>query len=204
MAGNEAAIKDILNQVLEEYGGRISIDGGSKVLVSDTSIANAIHAATEPVRTPFGPSITVAARGDPSEDPSQVEGIAKLEPVDSLKMDFFSHAVFGVLAEDPKFILQGLKHTIYALQPKGIAIVVALKLESGQTKTDGGEEQFQISMEDKMTYQSKGKIQKLTDILEYAGFERGKIRSFERTTEAGGKKEEAEVILAMKWDQLNA
>lgn len=34
------------------------------------------------------------------------------------------------------------------------------------------------------------------------GFERGKIRSFEKSSDAGGKKVDAEVVLAMKWDQL--
>ena len=200
MAGTGPSLTKILNDVLDEFGSRISIDGGSKVLVSDTNIAKDIHKATEAVRTPFGPSITVAGQG--SEDASQVQGVADVKPVNDLQMDFYTHAIFGVAQEDPKFVLQGLKHMVYALRPKGIAIVVALNLETKEA--EGQEGQFQVSMEDKLKYQSKGKINKLTDVLEYAGFERGKIRTFDRTTEIDGQKVEAEVILAMKWDQLTA
>ena len=85
------------------------------------------------------------------------------------------------------------------MAPKGVAVVISLKTESGQSGDDGN---VTVSLEDKMKYQSKGKIEKLADVLEYAGFEKGKIRSFEKSTEAGGKKADAEIVLAMKWDQL--
>lgn len=55
-----------------------------------------------------------------------------------------------------------------------------------------------------MKYQSKGKITKFTDVLEFAGFERGRIKSMEMSAEVGGKNVDAEVVLAMKWDQLSA
>ena len=115
-------------------------------------------------------------------------------------MDHYSHAVFGLSAEDPKYVLEGLRHMIYAMQPKAISIVIQIKQESGEER-DG---QFTVDLVDKMKYQSKGKVNSLSDVLEYAGFERGKIRSFEKTSEVGGQKVEAEVVLAMKWDQLNA
>jgi hypothetical protein len=200
---SDQAIPDILNQLLCEYGSRISIDGGSSILASDPSIASAIAQATRDVRTPYGPSITIATRSgqDAPSDLSSIEGgNVSTEDVDRLKMDHFTHAVFGVRSEDPKFVLQGLKHMIYALRPKGVAIVISIKQQSGQ----GQGEQFNVALEDKIKFQSKGKAEKLTDVLEYAGFERGKIRSFERSSEVNGEKVEAEVVLAMKWDQLNA
>ena len=88
---------------------------------------------------------------------------------------------------------------ITAMQPKAVAIVIAVKQESQQAEGDN----YTLSMEDKMTYQSKGKIQTLTDVLEFAGFEKGKIRSFQKSTKVGGKEFEAEVLLARKWDQLS-
>ena len=116
-----------MKQVLDEYSGRISIDGGSKLLVSDADIVTALHTAKEPVCTPYGPTFTIASRGSGSEDSSKVEGIATFQPVDNLKMDFFTHASFGVSNENPKYILQDLKNMTYALQPRGIAIVTAIK-----------------------------------------------------------------------------
>lgn len=202
MAESAKVIPDLLRQVLDEYGGRISIDGGSKVLVSDVDVANALFETTEPVRTPYGPTITIVQRGQPGEDSSRLPQNASLKPVDNLEFDHYSHAVFGIVSEDPKFIFQGLKAMITAMQPKAIAVVISLKQESKQV--EGQEGQFSMALEDKMTYQSKGKIQKLTDVLEYAGFERGKIRSFDKSSEAGGKKIDAEIVLAMKWDQLSA
>lgn len=201
MSREEAAIPDILNQVLDEYGGRISIDGGSEVLVSDAQVAHALYKATEGVRNPEGPKITVAKRGLQGENDSDIEGIAncRFEPADNLRFEFYTHALFGVASEDPKFILQGLKYMITAMRPKAIAVVICPKMESGQTT---GEDQLTLSMEDKLKYQSKGKVEKLSDVLEYAGFERGKIRGMEKSSEAAGAKVEAEVVLAMKWDQL--
>lgn len=199
MANNEKAIGDVLDQVIREFGARIKIDGGSNVLVSDANVAHAIYKSTEAVRTPYGPKITVAKRGIPGEESSRIEGVATYKAVEQLDMDHFTHAIFGVASEDPKFIMQGMKAMIYSLQPKGVAVVISIKTESGQQGEDG---QLTVSLEDKMKYQSKGKIEKLADVLEYAGFEKGKIRSYDKTTEAGGKKTDAEVVLAMKWDQL--
>ena len=88
---------------------------------------------------------------------------------------------------------------ITAMQPKGVAIVIAVKQESKQVEGDD----YTLSLEDKMTYQSKGKLQTLQDVLEFAGFEKGKIRSFQKSTKIDGKEYEAEVILARKWDQLS-
>lgn len=196
MAGTGSALKSLLSDVLNDFGGRLSIDGSSRILVSDTNIAIDLHEATKSVRTPYGPTITVAGQG--REDASKVKDIADIKPLNDLQMDYYTHSFFGVAQEDPKFVLQGLKHMVYALRPKGIAVLMALRLETKETEG----EQFQVSLEDKMKYQSKGKIEALTDVVYYAGFERGKIRSFDRTTEVDGQKTDAEVVLAMKWDQL--
>ena len=200
MAGNTEATSDILNQTLDQYGSRIGFNGASKILVSDGNIAKIMHKATESHRTPYGPHIIVADRGQGSEGSSDLQGIAETKPIESLEMDTYTHAIWGLAGEDPKTILQGLKWMIYALRPKGVAIVTSPKLETG--KSEGEEGQVTVGLEEKMLYQSKGKIGKLTDVLEYAGFERGKIRSQEKSSDAGGQKVEAEVVLAMKWDQL--
>lgn len=200
------AITNILQQVLDEYGARLSIDAGSHVLVSDAAIAKSLFTATEAVRTPYGPIINVASRG--AADQSQVEGIknASVETVENLmnkKQDHFTHAVFGVNSEDPKYILEGLKTMRHCLRPKGYAVVISLKTET-KAAEDGGE--ATVSLEDKLKYQSKGKVTCLSDVLEYAEFERGRIRSVEMTSDVkvNGKAQEAEVILAAKWDQLSA
>lgn len=190
----------ILKDILGEFGGRISIDGGSKVLVSDLNIAQALFETTENVRTPYGPLLTIASREQGTTDASKLPPNTHQIQADKLKMDFYTHAVFGVSSEDPKYVLEGIKHMIYAMQPKGYAVVIALRQQTGQAD-DGN---YVIDLVDKMTYQSKGKITKFTDVLEFAGFERGRIKSMEKSVEVGGKKVDAEVVLAMKWDQLNA
>ncbi|KAF2207261.1 hypothetical protein CERZMDRAFT_107827 [Cercospora zeae-maydis SCOH1-5] len=201
----------ILHSVLSEFGSRLNIHGGSKVLVSDTSLAQALYELTEPVRTPFGPTLTVASQEQP--DASQVSHIpnATVLAADKLAMDHYTHAVFGVSGEDPKYIFGGIKHTIYALQPKGYAVIVALKQEtkkvgSAGSAADGeGEGGFQVSLDDKMKYQSKGRINNLEDALYYAGFERGRVKKLEdKKAVVDGVDVEAQVFLAMKWDQLTA
>ncbi|RMX90390.1 hypothetical protein D0869_00142 [Hortaea werneckii] len=233
-AAKDSATSDILRQVFAEYSSRLSIDGGSKLLVSDTATALQIADVTKDIRTPYGPRITIATRGQETASPSSsssgsVEGgptpsavpedlNCTAEPLDSLtaKMDHFTHAVFVVNGtEDPKFVMQGFKWMHYALRPKGVAIVVALKVESGKSEGNGedgggsggggGEEGgFTVGLEDKILYQTKGRAKGLGDVLEFAGFERGKIRSWEVGTEGvfGGRKREGNVVLAMKWDQL--
>lgn len=120
-------------------------------------------------------------------------------------MDHYTHAVFGVSGEDPKYIFGGIKHTIYALQPKGYAVVIALKQETKQVSTGEGEGEFQVSLDDKMKYQSKGRINNLEDALHYAGFERGRVKKLEdKKAVVDGQDVEAQVFLAMKWDQLTA
>ncbi|RMY04677.1 hypothetical protein D0868_06826 [Hortaea werneckii] len=236
MATNQdSPTSDILRQVFAEYSSRLSIDGGSKLLVSDTATALQIAALTKDIRTPYGPRITIATRGQETASPSSSSGSVEggpttintvpeglnctTEPLDSLtaKMDHFTHAVFIVNGtEDPKFVMQGFKWMHYALRPKGVAVVVALKVESGKSEGNGedgggsagaggGEEGgFTVGLEDKILYQTKGRAKGLGDVLEFAGFERGKIRSWEVGTEGvfGGRKREGNVVLAMKWDQL--
>lgn len=198
MADTTAATATILKDTLEEYNSKIPIHYNAKVLVSDANVARTIYEHTAPVRNTFGPKIIIASRGEENPpDVSSMEGVSS-KSLESLEMDTYTHAVFGLSGEDPKFILKGLQWMIHALQPKGVAIVTSLKIESGEAE----EGQFKVGLEEKMLYQSKGKVGKLTDVLEYAGFERGKIRSHERSAEVGGKKVEAEVVLAMKWDQL--
>ncbi|GAB1731082.1 hypothetical protein NU195Hw_g7155t1 [Hortaea werneckii] len=237
-APQDSPTADILRQVFAEYSSRLSIDGASQLLVSDVPTALQIADLTKELRTSYGPRITIATRGTDSSSggPGHTPAMSTVpeelnctaEPVDSLtaKMDHFTHAVFLVQGtEDPKFVLQGLKWIHYALRPKGVAVVVALKVESGKSAADGdgggggnGEGQggsgagggreeeggFTVGLEDKILYQTKGKAKGLGDVLEFAGFERGKIRSWEVETQGlfGGRKREGNVVLAMKWGQL--
>ena len=198
MPDTAKATADVIQQVVEEYGVRLKFDHLSKILCSDANVARTIYEATKDVRSNFGPQIVIASRGGESESSANVGDIATFKGLDDLEMDFYSHAVWGLASEDPKTILQGFKYMIHALRPKGIALVTSLKQQSGEA--DDG--QYTVNLEEKMMYQSKGKIQKLSDVLEYAGFERGKIRSQEKTTEAGGERIDAEVVLAINWDQL--
>ncbi|KAI7583002.1 hypothetical protein KC343_g20098, partial [Hortaea werneckii] len=179
---------DILRQVFAEYSSRLSIDGASQLLVSDTPTALQIADLTKELRTSYGPHITIATRGtEPSSSgsgpapamssPVPDELNCTTEPLDSLtaKMDHFTHAVFIVQGtEDPKFVMQGLKWMHYALRPKGVAVVVALKVESGKSQADGDsgegkgsvgdgsggrevEGGFTVGLEDKILYQTKGR-----------------------------------------------
>lgn len=126
------AYSAILKQVLDEFGGRISIDGGSKVLVSDRNIAQALFDTTEDVRTPYGPTLTIASREQGSADASSLPANTDQIQADKLTMDFYTHAVFGVSSEDPKYVLEGLKHMIHAMRPKGYAS--SLRFESRPDK----------------------------------------------------------------------
>ncbi|KAI7529997.1 hypothetical protein KC317_g20187, partial [Hortaea werneckii] len=143
---------DILRQVFAEYSSRLSIDGASQLLVSDTPTALQIADLTKEVRSSYGPRITIATRGTDSSSSPGSAGVGSTptnlpedlncstEPLDSLtaKMDHFTHAVFIVQGtEDPKFVMQGFKWMHYALRPKGIAVVIALKVESGKSAADG-------------------------------------------------------------------
>ncbi|KAK5173049.1 uncharacterized protein LTR77_003171 [Saxophila tyrrhenica] len=199
MSNTDKETSDILQQVLQEYGSRISIQYNANILVSDPNVARTIYDQTASIRNTFGPKIVIASRGEADPDVSGLEHVT-VKSLESLEMDQYTHAIFCLSNEDPKVVLKGLQWMIHALQPKGIAIVTSLKVEAG--KVEGEEGQFNVGLEEKMLFQSKGKIGKLTEVLEYAGFERGKIRSHERSTEAGGGKTDAEVVLAMKWDQL--
>ncbi|KAI7266103.1 hypothetical protein KC345_g8278 [Hortaea werneckii] len=244
-AQEDSPTSDILRQVFAEYSSRLSIDGGATLLVSDTPTALQIADLTKDIRTPYGPHITIATRGTDSSSSSSSSSSSgsaggeagtatnipeelncTFEPLDSLtaKMDHFTHAFFTVQGtEDPKFVMRGFKWMHYALRPKGVAVVVALKVESGKSEADenggegkgqggsgsggdGKEEEggFTVGLEDKILYQTKGKAQGLGDVLEFAGFERGKIRSWEVETQGsfGGSRREGRVVLGMKWDQL--
>jgi hypothetical protein len=169
MPDTAKATADLINQVVEEYGGRLKFDHTSKILCSDANVARAMYEGSKDYRSSFGPQIVIASRGPESGSGANLDGIATLKALDDLEMDFYTHAVWGLAGEDPKTILTGFKYMIHALRPKGIAIVTSLKQKSGE----GEDGQFSVGLEEKMMYQSKGKINNLSDVLEYAGFERG-------------------------------
>ena len=201
MTAAQKATSTILRQILDEYGTGINLTASSKLLTSDANVARALASATEDIRTPFGPIITIAVR-----DSQQAESVAKViddiphaskTDVKDLAMDFFTHAVFGVEGEDPKIVYEGLKYVIFSLQPKGVGIVVALRQETGQT-----EEGFSVDLDDKIKYQSRGRLEDLQDVVRFVGFETGKIRRLDRSVDVDGKTVQAQVMLTRKWDQL--
>jgi hypothetical protein len=171
MGDSAQATADILKQVLEEYSARLRIAHNANILVSDANVANTLYEETKSIRNSYGPKIIIASRGENDPDVSGMEGVS-VKPLESLEMDTYTHSVFGLSGEDPKTILKGLQWMIHALQPKGIAIVTSLKIEAGKAE---GEGEYNVGLEEKMLYQSKGKIGKLTDVLEYAGFEKGRL-----------------------------
>ncbi|EMC99392.1 hypothetical protein BAUCODRAFT_401900 [Baudoinia panamericana UAMH 10762] len=196
MTSNEATGLAILADVLSEYRDRISIDGSSKILCTSATVAKHVAEQVKDISTPYGPKFTVVSKDSQT---SELGPNITSEPMDGLmaKMDYFSHAITDVSAEDGRSCMEIMKWAKYALQPKGIAVVIALKKQG-----DAGAEE--TDLRDRIVKQSKGRVQSLSDVLESAGFETGKIRSTERSVEVEGKRVEAELVLAMKWDQLTA
>ncbi|KAK5708129.1 hypothetical protein LTR97_000669 [Elasticomyces elasticus] len=187
----------ILTNLLNEFSARLSIDGSSRILVTDATVARHLVEMTRSIATPYGPKFTIA-----SAEPGVPQDVGDLGPnvmteqitnMDG-KMDHFTHAVTDVSLASGRTCMDIMKWAKYALKPKGILVVVALKQPE-----EGGKE-----LADRLRGESKGRVSGLGDVLEYAGFERGKIKVMERNAEVYGKAVEAEVVLAMKWDQLTA
>ncbi|KAK3109986.1 hypothetical protein LTR53_016193 [Teratosphaeriaceae sp. CCFEE 6253] len=185
----------ILTSVLEEFKDRLSIDGSSRILLTDATVAKHLVALTRDISTPYGPTFTIAtAEPGAATSPGEQEDLGPNVEVKQIadltgKMDHFTHALTDVSRASGKTCMEIMKWAKYALQPKGILVVVALK----RTEAEG-------DFVERMQGQSKGRVSSLGDVLEWAGFERGKVRSMTRGEGAG----EAEVVLAMKWDQLTA
>ncbi|KAK0901143.1 hypothetical protein LTR57_020285 [Friedmanniomyces endolithicus] len=187
----------ILTSVLEEFAARLNIDGSSRILVTDPTLARHLVEMTRPIATAYGPKFTIAVAAPQQNPPatSTAEGdlgpnvttelITELEG----KMDHFTHALADVSLASGKTCMEIMKWARYALQPKGILVAVAL------LKTGDGRELGQ-----RLRGESKGRLGGLGDVLDFAGFERGKVRVMERGEGEG----RAEVVLAMKWDQLTA
>jgi len=182
----------ILTTVLEEFKARLSIDGSSRILVTDATVAKHLVDMTKDISTPYGPKFTIATAEPGAASNAEdlgpnvaTESIQDLTP----KMDHFTHAITDVSRASGKTCMEIMKWAKYALQPKGILVVVALK----RTEEEG-------DFVERMKGQSKGRVNSLGDVLEWAGFERGKIKSMDR----GQGETEAEAVLAMKWDQLTA
>ncbi|KAK3676271.1 hypothetical protein LTR78_004022 [Recurvomyces mirabilis] len=183
----------ILLDILTEYKDRIAIDGSSRILVTDATVAQKLAEQHKDISTPYGPTFTVASAAGGAGEGTKTEDLGQnitVEAMDSLmpKMDYFTHAITDVSLADGKTVMEIMKWAKYALKPKGIAVVVALK------RTEAGE------FKERMLAQSKQRIADLGDIFEFAGFETGKVRRLER----GSGEAEAEVVLGMKWDQLTA
>jgi len=187
----------ILTNLLNEFSSRLSIDGSSRILVTDATVARHLVEMTKSIATPFGPKFTIAvAEPGASVDVDDLGPNVITEQITDMtgKMDTFTHAVTDVSRASGRTCMEIMKWAKYALQPKGILVVVALK----QTE-DGGKE-----LGERLKGESKGRVAGLGDVLEFAGFERGKIKVMDRTANVDGKEAEAEVVLAMKWDQLTA
>ena len=182
----------ILTTLLEEFKARLSIDGSSRILVTDATVAKHLVDMTKDISTPYGPKFTIAtAEPGAASNAEDLGPNVAFESIQDLtpKMDHFTHAITDVSRASGKTCMEIMKWAKYALQPKGILVVVALK----RTEEEG-------DFVERMKGQSKGRVNSLGDVLEWAGFERGKIKSMDR----GQGETEAEAVLAMKWDQLTA
>ena len=187
MATQQNPTSAVLSQMIEEWGARVRIDAGSRILVSSPQLAKDIADLTKAVATPYGPTIVIAARDKASASKATDASAPNTttEAIDDLKMDHFTHAIADVSSEGGKACMTIMKHAHYALAPKGIFIVIALKRDGLLERISG---------------ESKGRVSTLSDVVDFAGFERGKIRGMEKTADGV----EADVVLAMKWDQLTA
>ncbi|KAK4898391.1 hypothetical protein LTR27_003987 [Elasticomyces elasticus] len=188
----------ILTNLLNEFSARLSIDGSSRILVTDATVARHLVEMTRSIATPYGPKFTIAS-AEPGVSSVNVDDLGPNVTTEQItnmdgKMDHFTHAVTDVSLASGRTCMEIMKWAKYALKPKGILVVVALKQPE-----EGGKE-----LADRLRGESKGRVSGLGDVLEYAGFERGKIKVMERSAEVDGKGVEAEVVLAMKWDQLTA
>ncbi|KAK1066111.1 hypothetical protein LTR33_011673 [Friedmanniomyces endolithicus] len=188
----------ILTSVLEEFAARLNIDGSSRILVTDPTLARHLVEMTRPIATAYGPKFTIAvASAGPQQTPSATSGEGDLGPnvttelitAMESKMDHFTHALADVSLASGKTCMEIMKWARYALQPKGIFVAVAL------LKTGDGRE-----LGERLRGESKGRVGGLGDVLDFAVFERGKVRVMERGEGEG----RAEVVLSMKWDQLTA
>ncbi|KAK0941027.1 hypothetical protein LTR29_007445 [Friedmanniomyces endolithicus] len=186
----------ILTAVLEEFAARLNIDGSSRILITDPTLAHHLVEMTRPIATAYGPKFTIAVANGPTQTPTATGGedlgpnvTTELITALESKMDHFTHALADVSLASGKTCMEIMKWARYALQPKGILVAVAL------LKTAEGRE-----LGERLRGESKGRVGGLGDVLDFAGFERGKVRVMERG-EGEGK---AEVVLAMKWDQLTA
>ncbi len=122
MTDSDAATSAILQDVLKEYGPRISIQYNAIILVSGANVAKTIYDQTASIRNSFGPKIVIASRGESAPDVSGMENVS-VKSLESLEMDTYTHAIFGLSHEDPKVVLKGLQWMLHALRPKGVAIV---------------------------------------------------------------------------------
>ena len=50
----------VLTSVLEEFKDRLSIDGGSRILLTDATVAKHLVEMTKDISTPYGPKFTIA------------------------------------------------------------------------------------------------------------------------------------------------
>ncbi|KAK1811171.1 hypothetical protein LTR12_014468 [Friedmanniomyces endolithicus] len=183
----------VLTAVLEEFAARLNIDGSSRILVTDPTLARHLVETTRPIATAHGPKFTIAVAGPqtPTSTGEDLGPNVTTELITELegKMDHFTHALADVSLASGKTCMEIMKWARYALQPKGILVAVAL------LKTGDGRE-----LGERLRGESKGRVGGLGDVLDFAGFERGKVRVMERGEGEG----RAEVVLAMKWDQLTA
>ena len=182
----QKATHALLHQLFSDYNTRLSLNSSSKILTSTPTLAASITSATSAIQTSYGPSITIASEAPLPPNNDNTTTI----PLTDLQMDTYTHAILALSrTSTPSSILQTLKVVLYALRPKGVAIVIA---------------PMGTGVEERIREMSRGKADGVRDVVEWAGFERGKIRGVEVEAEVEGEKVKGEVVLGMKWDQLTA
>ncbi|TKA73338.1 hypothetical protein B0A55_06780, partial [Friedmanniomyces simplex] len=134
----------ILTNLLQEFAARLSIDGSSRLLVTDPTVARHLVEMTREIATAYGPKFTIAVAGEPHPSTDGVEELGpnvSAERIEDLtgKMDHFTHAVADVSLASGRTCMEVVKWAKYALQPKGVLVVVALKRMGGGEGTGDGE-----------------------------------------------------------------
>jgi len=89
----------ILTSVLEEFKDRLSIDGSSRILVTDATVAKHLVDMTKDIATPYGPKFTIAtAEPGGASNAEDLGPNVATEMISDLtgSMDHFTHAVTDV------------------------------------------------------------------------------------------------------------
>ncbi|WPH03106.1 Hypothetical protein R9X50_00598100 [Acrodontium crateriforme] len=179
---------DILRDILNEFETRISLTGASKVLTTNLKFASEVSRPFHESGTSYIPAITVATNTDtPDKEPAH--GKINLQPLNTIQEKFYSHVLAHVNSDDHTQVRRDFRFLHWALQPKGIAVVICPKKDStveivnasiARKLQQNGNEQDATVINGNEAEKALTKDGILKDLLERAAFEPGRIRVLER------------------------